>query len=108
MQAASALQYILAKRTHRKKVLGQEVIVPGQLGEALRLPLIIKRLQSRQIRQREQGVDDFSALWLTLSVTTQKRVRQVLDWYDPQDLDWDDKRSNRNPLPGNDDPSPDH
>ena len=48
LEAATELRRVLAARTHRRKVLGQEVIVPGQLGEALQLPRIINRLQSKQ------------------------------------------------------------
>ncbi len=103
LEAALALKIILASRIHRKKVLGQEVIVPGQLGEALQLPRITARLQSRQQRQRDQGLEDFTALWQTLSTTTKANVFRAMGWYDPQDLDWEDKRSNRRPLPGLDD-----
>lgn len=98
LEAAVALDKILARRMHRKKVLGQEVMVPGQLGQALHLPLILRRLNSKQLRQREQGLEDFSALWHTLSATTRHKVLDALDWYDPKRLDWDDKRSNRRPL----------
>lgn len=98
LEAAVALDKILARRMHRKKVLGQEVLVPGQLGQALHLPLILRRLNSKQLRQREQGLEDFSALWHTLSATTRGKVLDALDWYDPKRLDWDDKRSNRRPM----------
>ncbi len=98
LEAAVALDKILARRVHRKKVLGQEVLVPGQLGQALHLPLILRRLNSKQLRQREQGLEDFSALWQTLSATTRRNVREALGWYDPKRLDWDDKRSNRRPV----------
>lgn len=83
--------------------MGHEVLVPGQLGEALHLPRIIQRLQSKQLRQREQGLDDFQSLWPTLSDNTRFKVLDNLGWYDPSDLDWDDKRSNRRPQPGLDD-----
>lgn len=98
VEAATALDKILAGRMHRKKVLGQEVLVPGQLGQALHLPLILRRLNSKQLRQREQGFEDFSALWHTLSAATRHKVLAAIDWYDPKRLDWDDKRSNRRPV----------
>lgn len=41
LEAALELQKVLAARTHRRKVMGQEVLVPGQLGEALHLPRTI-------------------------------------------------------------------
>lgn len=101
LQAAEALAGVLARRTHRRKVMGQDVLVPGQLGEALRLPQLIARLRSRQRRQRDRAVDDFDILWQTLSHTTRDQVYQHLGWYDPRGLSWEDKRSNRRP------PSPD-
>ncbi len=98
LDAATELRKVLAARTHRRKVMGQEVMVPGQLGEALQLPRIINRLQSKQMRQRELGLEDFQELWPTLSPQTRERVLGAIGWYDPKELDWDDKRSNRRPL----------
>lgn len=95
LQAAEALASVLAGRTHRKKVLGQEVLIPGQLGQALRLPQLMTRLRSRQQRQREKALADFDTLWETLSLATKQRVRHKLGWYDPRELSWEDKRSNR-------------
>ena len=97
LEAASALHHVLAARTHRRKVMGQEVLVPGQLGEALHLPQILRRLQSRQNRQREKGLEDFLDLWQTLSPITRDKVLDNIGWYDPKSLDWEDKRSNRRP-----------
>ncbi|SNC76390.1 hypothetical protein SAMN04487881_3398 [Marinobacter sp. es.048] len=98
LDAATELRKVLAARTHRRKVMGQEVMVPGQLGEALQLPRIINRLQSKQTKQRELGLEDFQELWPTLSLQTRERVLGAIGWYDPKELDWDDKRSNRRPL----------
>lgn len=98
LDAATELQRVLAARTHRRKVMGQEVLVPGQLGEALQLPRIINRLQSKQQKQREQGLDDFQELWPTLSPGTRQKVLDAIGWYDPKELDWEDKRSNRRPV----------
>jgi len=98
LDAAAELQRVLAARTHRRKVMGQEVLVPGQLGEALQLPRIINRLQSKQQKQREQGLDDFQELWPTLSPHTRQKVLDAIGWYDPKELDWEDKRSNRRPV----------
>ncbi|MFW5823809.1 MAG: hypothetical protein ACOCVV_02455 [Marinobacter sp.] len=99
LQAAEALADVLARRTHRRKVMGQEVLVPGQLGDALRLPQLIARLRSRQRRPSERALEDFEALWETLSPHTCKQVLQHLGWYDPRELSWEDKRSNRRPPP---------
>ncbi|MBU2875988.1 hypothetical protein [Marinobacter salexigens] len=98
LEAAAELRRVLAARTHRKKVMGQEVLVPGQLGEALQLPRIINRLQSKQQKMRDQGLDDFQELWPTLSVATREKVLNAIGWYDPKDLSWEDKRSNRRPI----------
>lgn len=99
LDAAIALHKVLAARTHRRKVMGQDVWVPGQLGEALQLPRIIRRLQSKQLKQRDQGLDEFQELWPTLSPTTRDKVLDRIGWYNPKELDWDDKRSNRRPTP---------
>jgi hypothetical protein len=98
LDAVAALNHVLAARTHRRKVMGQEVLIPGQLGEALQLPQILRRLQSKQARQREQGLEDFQELWPTLSPATREKVLDRIGWYDPKSLDWDDKRSNRRPV----------
>lgn len=97
LDAAAELRRVLAARTHRRKVLGQEVLVPGQLGEALQLPRITNRLQSKQQRLRDQGLNDFQELWPTLSLATREKVLSAIGWYDPKDLNWEDKRSNRKP-----------
>lgn len=103
LAAAVALRTVLAQRTHRKKYMGQELVVPGQLGDALRLPRIINQLQSKQERRRIEGLDQFQTLWLTLSDGTRHQVLEAIGWYDPHDLDWEDKRSNRRPMPGHED-----
>lgn len=97
LEAATALHRVLAARTHRRKVMGQDVLVPGQLGEALHLPQIIHRLQAKQARQRDRGLEDFQELWPTLSLSTRNKVLRRIGWYDPKSLDWEDKRSNRRP-----------
>lgn len=98
LSAAEALQRVLARRTHRRRVMGEERIVPGQLGEALGLPTLIHRLQSRSGPVRSDAAERFEAIWETLSERSRQRVREELGWYDPRDLDWEDPRSNRRPL----------
>ncbi|MCH8499742.1 MAG: hypothetical protein LAT63_14795 [Marinobacter sp.] len=106
-EAAIALQAILAARTHRKKIMGQDVLIPGQLGSALKLPTIISRLGSKQSSRREQGLAQFQELWATLSHPTRNKVLNRIGWYDPKNLDWEDKRSNRRPVVDPDaDPAP--
>ncbi len=103
LQAAATLQQVLAARTHKKKIWGQEIIVPGQLGEALKLPTIISRLSSKVSKRRDRGLEQFRDLWDTLSYSTRKDVLTHIGWYDPNDLDWEDKRSNRRPSLGSND-----
>ena len=97
LEAALVLTKVLEARTHRKKVLGQTLILPGQLGSALRLPTIVACLQSKSRPRRNRGLSDFQELWITLSEPTRSNVLQALGWYDPRELDWDDPRSNRRP-----------
>lgn len=96
-RAAEALQAVLAARTHRKKYLGKMYTVPGRLGEALKLPTIIRKLNSRVVSRQESGLDEFQFLWDTLSEPTRQSVLELIGWYEPTDLDWDDPRSNRKP-----------
>ena len=100
--AAEALEATFARRTHIKVIFGEERRVSGTLGKAVNLPGIRKRLESRVSKQREQGLDEFRALWDTLSNTTCESVLVAIGWYDPDKLDWDDKRSNRRPDISND------
>lgn len=102
LAAAQALEKVLEERTHRRKYLGQIYTVPGKLGEALNLPGIISRLNSKVGARRQTGVEQFEELWVTLSANTRNKVLAAIDWYDPEELSWDDKRSNRRPtqVPG--------
>ena len=99
LAAALALQQVLEQRTHRRKYLGQVYTVPGKLGEALNLPKILSRLGSKVASRRQAGLEEFEELWATLSAATQNKVLEAIDWYDPEQLNWDDKRSNRRPSP---------
>ena len=97
LAAAEALEVILARRTHIRVILGEERRVSGSLGKAVNLPEIRKRLESRSSKLRDQGLGEFRALWDTLSLATCNSVLEAIGWYDPGDLQWDDKRSNRRP-----------
>ena len=96
--AAFVLKDVLEQRQHRKKYLGHIVVVPGKLGDALNLPQIIRHLTSRSAKSRSKGLDQFNELWATLSVATKEKVIREIGWYDPSELDWEDKRSNRRPV----------
>jgi len=98
LQAASVLSDVLARRRHRKTIMGQECLVPGQLGDALGLPRIIHQLQSRNQKSRELGLARFEEVWRSLSERSRRKVRDELGWWDPKELDWDDPRSNRRPV----------
>ena len=95
--AADALHDVFAARTHRKKYLGKVIVVPGKLGEAVKLPAITSKLNSRVAKRQELGLEEFKFLWDTLSVVTQQSVLEAIGWYEPTDLEWEDKRSNRKP-----------
>jgi len=95
--AAIELRKVLAARTHRKKIMGEIHVIPGTLGEAIRLPQIIHQLESRSTTQRNRGLENFRVLWQTLSEPTRREIEEFLGWYEPHELDWDDPRSNRRP-----------
>lgn len=98
LQAAQSLEVVFARRTHRRKFMGQVVIVPGQLGDVLRLPHIIEKLQSKSGKRRQSGLEAFQTLWDTLSEHTKEQALREIGWYNPHELDWEDQRSNRRPL----------
>ncbi len=102
MQAIIALEIVLQRRTHKVKYLGQEYLMPGTLGEALKLQKIMVQLQSPMLFKQKQGLELFQAIWNTLSATTCCAVLQEIGWYDPKALEWDDYRSNRQPSLKND------
>ena len=95
--AALALAKILVNRTRVKVVHGEEFVVPGTLGDALHLPEISHRLESRSAKSRGRGLDEFCELWDTLSRPTRSEVLDAIGWYEPNALDWEDKRSNFKP-----------
>lgn len=97
LAAAIALKTVLSRRTHRKKYLGEEVLLPSTLGEAVNLPKITAALQGRGINQRQKGLEDFQSLWPTMSEDTRNRVLSMIGWYEVEDLEWDDRRSNKRP-----------
>lgn len=95
LKAATALDKVLRARRHKKVHLGEEVWVQGKLSDALGLPKIIRQLNSNVAQRREQGLIAFQELWPTLSETSRKKVEKDIGWYEVDELDWDDKRSNR-------------
>lgn len=96
-KAVESLSHVLAARTHKKKYLGREYTLPGQLGSALKIPEITACLNSPMQHRRQKGLETFQALWPTLSADTRNLVAADIGWYQPDALQWDDKRSNRKP-----------
>lgn len=97
LKAARALELVLESRTHKKKYLGQIYTLPGQLAKALRVPNIISKLESKASTRRQRGLEEFLEVWSTLSIATKSRVLDEIGWYEPEQLDWEDKRSNKMP-----------
>jgi hypothetical protein len=98
LEAAIALDLILKKRVHPKKNwYGETILSPSKLGIDLGLPKILKRLNSKTISQKEKGLEDFQNIWMSLSAPTRTQVEESIGWYEPENLDWDDIRSNRRP-----------
>jgi hypothetical protein len=95
LKAAQALDKVLRARRHKKVHLGEEIWVQGKLSDALGLPKIIRQLSSKVAARREQGLLAFQELWPTLSEQSRQRVQEAIGWYEAEQLDWDDKRSNR-------------
>ena len=97
-QFAQVLEDVLSERTHKRVHLGEEIVVKGSLAKALKLPKLLKDLSSNKANIQEAAKDQFITLWTTLSQSTKDAVIRRVDWYDPQELDWDDPRSNRKPI----------
>ncbi len=96
LRLAEALQQVLNSRTHKHTHLGEEIIVEGSLSKALKLPEIIKFLESNE-NKRHQARARLDDIWWTLSETTRQRAMELAEIYEPDKLDWDDPRSNRYP-----------
>ncbi len=99
-QLAQALQQVLDSRTHKRVYLGDEITVKGSLSKALKLPDIIRALDSPQHERQNKAQDALAELWATLSPNTQQHTLEKLNWYEPKDLNWEDPRSNRRPALG--------
>ncbi len=99
-QLAQALQQVLDSRTHKRIYLGDEIRVKGSLSKALKLPEIIRTLNSPHHERQIKAQDAIAELWATLSPSTQEHTLEKLNWYEPNALDWEDPRSNRRPSLG--------
>lgn len=97
-ELAGAIHAVLDSRLHRRVHLGEEILVKGSLSRALHLPEIRKRLNAVNEARQQQAVNELTRLWQTLSETTRQTVIERLEWYEPDQLDWDDPRSNRKPF----------
>ncbi|CAA0119404.1 Uncharacterised protein [BD1-7 clade bacterium] len=97
-QIAISLQDVLNERTHRKQHLGAEVIVAGSLSKALNLPLLISHLAGKSGAKHLAATEKLAEIWVTLSPLTQQKVLSRCNIYNPEEMDWEDPRSNRWPL----------
>lgn len=104
-QLAQALQQVLDSRTHKRVYLGDEIMVKGSLSKALKLPEIIRTLNSPHLERQSKAQDALAELWATLSAQTQEHTLEKLNWYEPKALSWEDPRSNRRPVLGSKTPS---
>lgn len=98
-----ALIHVLNQRRHTRVVLGEEVIVEGSLSKALKLPELLKQLRSKQEKRRLVAEERFCVIWETLSEDTKQQALDHIGWYAPNELNWDDPRSNRKPSISDDD-----
>ena len=96
-QIAAALEQTLDERTHKRDYLGEAIIVKGSLSKALKLPEIKRTLARQSHDLQQQGIDQLTTLWLTLSEPTRKNTLNRAGLYEPEELSWDDPRSNRRP-----------
>lgn len=89
---------VLDSRMHKRKHLGEEILVKGSLSQALHLPDLQKRLNAVNEEKQNRAREDLASVWQSLSTATRQAVIEQLGWYDPHELDWDDPRSNRRPV----------
>ena len=85
---AETLETVLNARTHKHNHLGEKVVVKGSLSKALKLPEIIKQLNSTKIK-REQAKERLSGVWYSLSSNTSGRALKVASLYHPEELNWE-------------------
>jgi len=98
LQLCSALQDVLDARVHQRLILGEPVLVKGSLSKALGLPEIQKHLSGKIQKKQDLAKQRLMEIWPTLSETTKEQTLDILGWYEPDALSWDDPRSNRKPL----------
>lgn len=97
IELLDGIEQVLDNRMHKRKVMGEDVLVKGSLSKALRIPEIRRKLASRNSTRQHKGTLALAELWATLSPVTQQSVLALISWYDPSTLEWDDPRSNRRP-----------
>jgi hypothetical protein len=91
----NALIHTLNQRQHTRVVLGKEVTVEGSLSKALKLPELLKQIESIQVIKRDKARQRFFEIWPTFSSETRQQTLDYCGWYDVNNLAWDDPRSNK-------------
>ncbi len=91
----TALIHVLNQRKHVRVIMGKEVLVEGSLSKALKLPELLKQINSVHRAKQDKAILQFIEIWPTLSETTRELSINALGWYEPNDLEWDDPRSNK-------------
>ena len=94
----NALEDVLDSRTHKRDHLGEEIIVKGSLSKALKIPELKRTLSRSNDALQKQGLEQLSTLWTTLSDSTKQATLDKSGLYEPNELNWDDSRSNRRPV----------
>ena len=80
-----SLIYVLNQRTHTRVVMGKNIVVGGSLAKALKLPELLKQIQSVQALKKQAAVERFQEIWPTLSLPTRTQALKKCGWDEPDD-----------------------
>jgi hypothetical protein len=91
---------VLDSRTHKRVYLGDEITVKGSLSKALKLPEIIRALQSPHLSARPVHKMPWQNYGQPCRPLHRNTRWKNLTGTNPKSLSWDDPRSNRRPPLG--------